>query len=123
MFDEMALETAVSYNKNHDKIDGLVELTTKQCEFADHALTFMVRGAVSKWQQPIAFYFSKGTASGVEMLKILRLIVEAVVETGLIPLALVCDQGASFRSAIKMLQQETRELQIKSGLNTGEFNN
>lgn len=117
----MAIEPAVTYNKKYDKIDGLVEVTNKRNDFADHALTFMLRGAVNKWQQPIAFYFTKGAASSIDMKKILKEIVEAVVETGLLPIAIICDQGASFRSAINMLQKETRESQIKAGAATGKL--
>ncbi|KAJ8710271.1 hypothetical protein PYW07_009637 [Mythimna separata] len=98
LFDEVALEAALSYDKHKDIINGFVELNKKTNDFADHALVFMLRGVVHKWQQPLAFYFSVGN-------------------TGLKPLALVCDQGTAFQAALKSLQEDTRRLQIIAGEN------
>lgn len=51
---------------------------------------------------------------------ILREVVAAVAEAGLIPLALVCDQGSAFQSVIKNLKDETRWMQIISNSNIGK---
>lgn len=107
----MALEPGLTYTYK-DEINGFVEQPEKIKQYADHALVFMIKGVVYKWQQPIAYYFCEGSISGVKLKEILNKIVTAVGETGLQPLVLVSDQGASFRSALKTLQEETRRSQL-----------
>lgn len=120
MFDEMALEPAVTYCSNKDNIDGFVHLNQKSEQFADHALVFMLRGAVHKWQQPIAFYFCEGQTKSTELKVIIKTIVAAVTETGLQPIALVSDQGASFQSAMNELLKDTKRDQLRAGENVGQ---
>ncbi|CAK1593889.1 unnamed protein product [Parnassius mnemosyne] len=50
LFDEVALEAGLTYDKNRDKIHGFVELKDRTNEFADHALVFLLRGAVHNSQ-------------------------------------------------------------------------
>lgn len=119
IFDEMSLDTALTYEKHKDSVSGFVELQEKQCKFADHALAFMLRGAVYKWQQPICYYFCQGATSASELINILRQLVEAIINLGLNPIATVCDQGAAFRSALNNLRQETKRDQILQNLNPG----
>ncbi|XP_063538135.1 uncharacterized protein LOC134747440 [Cydia strobilella] len=85
IFDEMKLEAGVHYSRKQDKIDGFVELSEKTNKLADHALAFIIKGAVYKWQQPMAFYFSKGAASWPQMKVIIKEIGAAVVDAGLQP--------------------------------------
>ncbi|CAK1590721.1 unnamed protein product, partial [Parnassius mnemosyne] len=120
LFDEVALEAGLTYDKNRDKIHGFVELKDRTNEFADHALVFLLRGAVHKWQQPIAYYFCKGATSAMQMKEIIQQIVEAVGSTGLLPVALCCDQGTAFQAVLKSFQEETRRHQILSGDRTDE---
>ncbi|XP_041975781.1 uncharacterized protein LOC121730708 [Aricia agestis] len=112
IFDEMALGMGLSYDPKMDKIDGFIDLRERKDKFADHVLVFMARGAVHKWQQPLAYYFCEGATSGPELKQIMKLVVTAVAEAGLKPLVLGCDQGTSFQSAIKQLQAETRREQL-----------
>lgn len=119
IFDEMSLDTALTYEKHRDSVSGFVELQEKQCKFADHALVFMLRGAVYKWQQPICFYYCQGATPALELKSILKQLVDAVVNLGLNPIATICDQGAAFRSALKLLKQETKRDQILQNLNPG----
>lgn len=114
----MALETGLNYISK-DEIRGFVDLKERTSQIADHVLVFMIKGVVHKWQQPVAYYFCEGSTSGVMLKQILKEIVIAVGETGLIPLALVSDQGASFQSALKKLQEETRRLQLLENKPTG----
>ncbi|XP_041968497.1 uncharacterized protein LOC121740625 isoform X2 [Aricia agestis] len=112
LFDEMALGMGLSYNSKDDKIHGFVELTGRKNKFADHVLVFMARGAVHKWQQPIAYYFCEGATSGPELKKIIKDIVSAIADIDLKPIVLGCDQGTAFQSAVRNLQEETRREQL-----------
>ncbi|CAH2992232.1 unnamed protein product [Chilo suppressalis] len=114
IFDEMSLEMGLTYDKNNDNINGFVELGEKSSQFADHALVFLLRGAVFKWQQPIAFYYCEGATSALQLKQILKEIVSAVRESGLNPIALICDQGSAFQAALKSLKDDTRRDQLLS---------
>ncbi|XP_061717599.1 uncharacterized protein LOC133525327 [Cydia pomonella] len=85
--------THLDYQKGMDHINGFVHLNKKTNNFADHALAFMVRGAIHKWQQPIAYYFCEGATKIEELRVILKTVIGAVIDTGLLPVAVVCDQG------------------------------
>ncbi|RVE53274.1 hypothetical protein evm_002107 [Chilo suppressalis] len=47
-FDEVAFESWVNYNRHKDVINGFVHLDERMNEYADHALVFILRGAVHK---------------------------------------------------------------------------
>ncbi|CAH2035705.1 unnamed protein product, partial [Iphiclides podalirius] len=115
IFDEVALESGLTYERKQDSIIGFVELPEKTNDFADHALVFMLRGSIYKWQQPLAYYFCKGATSGFQLKTIIKDVVTAVGNTGLLPIAVVCDQGTAFQSALKSLQEDTRREQIRFG--------
>lgn len=117
----MSLDAALTYEKHKDAINGYVHLEKKTNEIADHALVFMLRGAVHKWQQPLCFYFCKGATSGVVLKNLIKKIVEAVVDLGLNPIALICDQGAAFQSAINNMKKDTRRDQILQNYNPGRL--
>lgn len=117
----MALEAALTYyyESHKDVITGFVELSEKTSDFADHALVFMLRGVVQKWQQPLVFYFCKGATSGVQLKAIIKNIIVAVGDTGLIPVELICHQGTAFQSALKSLQADTQREQLIAGEKSG----
>lgn len=82
--------------------------------FGDHALVFILRGALHQWLQPIAFYCCKGPISGMKLKHIIKDVVSSVSDTGLIPVALICDQNVAFRSALKSLKKDTRREQFEA---------
>lgn len=68
MFDEMALEPGLHYDKHKDCVFGLEDYGhCRQPSFADHFLTFMIQGIRKKFKQPICFYFVKGTIKTLEL--------------------------------------------------------
>lgn len=110
----------MTYDKHKDLIDGFVELNEKTNDFADHALVFMIRGAIYKWQQPLVFYFCKGATTALQLKKIIKDVVTAVGNAALLPIVLACDQGASFQSALKSLQNDREMEQKRAGAKLGE---
>lgn len=116
VFDEVALTPHLTYVEAKGQIKGFKDLGDEQryYNYADHALVIMLRGVCSNWKQPIAYYFCEGTTSAAEVRRIWQEVVARVSKTGLIPIALVCDQGTTFRSALKMFRKVTeRERYIK----------
>ncbi|KAH9636393.1 hypothetical protein HF086_011250 [Spodoptera exigua] len=108
VFDEVAITPHLTFSEKKDKIVGFVDLAgERKLKYSDHALVFMVRGICSPWRQTIAYYFCEGTVSAAELQNILKQIVSQIGLTGLIPLGLVCDQGSTFRTALKILRADT----------------
>lgn len=53
IFDEMALNAGLRYDKKNDIILGLQKNKNNQTpKFADHVLVFILRGIAKKWKQP-----------------------------------------------------------------------
>ncbi|CAG4931822.1 unnamed protein product [Parnassius apollo] len=108
VFDEVSLTPHLTFNEKDDIINGFVDIAgERKLKYCDHALVFMLRGICSPWRQSVAFYFCEGTVSAAELQCILKQIVPQVIQTGLIPLGLVCDQGSTFRTAIRRLREDT----------------
>lgn len=121
-FDEVALTPRLTYNERKDKIIGFVEIAAeRKPKLADHALVFMIRGICSSWRQCIAYYFCEGTVSAAELHNILHEMVPRIANTGLQPVALVCDQGSTFRSCFKKLKEATARLRSNQGRENGKI--
>ena len=50
LFDEMALDATLTYDKKSDSIFGFEK---KNLKFANHVLVFMLRGLRKKFKQPL----------------------------------------------------------------------
>lgn len=58
LFDEMALEPGLTYDKTNDIIFGFEnydDFDSTTVHFSDHVLVFMLHGIKKKWKQPIAY--------------------------------------------------------------------
>lgn len=121
VFDEISLTPHLTYNEKYDKIHGFVDVAgERKMRFSEHALVFMVRGICGPWRQSIAYYFCEGTVSAAALQNILKQLVSQVALTGLIPLGIVCDQGSTFRTAIKKIREETVRLRNIQGVRDGK---
>lgn len=107
LFDEMALDATLTYDKKSDSIFGFEENNLK---FANHVLVFMLRGLRKKFKQPIAYYFCCGTTKTEDLVSYIKEIICAVQTTGLKIKATVCDQGCTNQAAINILVKETIHL-------------
>lgn len=121
-FDEVALASSLHFVESKDEIEGFVDNgSERKLRYCDHALVIMIRGICSSWRQPIAYYFCEGTISADDLQVILKEIVQNITEAALIPLAFVCDQGQTFRKALKNLKIETRRNRILQGEHDGNL--
>lgn len=108
LFDEMALEPGLKYDKKNDLMLGFENFgKTVTNKFADHVLVFMIKGVSKKWKQPYAYYFCQGTTKTNQLVTCIKEVVKSVKSTGLNIIASVCDQGPTNRSAINHLLNET----------------
>lgn len=108
LFDEMALNPGLKYDKKNDVIFGLNhnDISDDQ-KFADHVLVFMLRGIAKKWKQPYAYFYCTGTTKTKNLIEYLKIVVTSVSQTGLDILATVCDQGGTNVAAINKLMADT----------------
>lgn len=122
VFDEISLSPHLTYDEKIDIIHGFVDIAgERQMKICDHALVFMIRGICASWRQSIVFYFCEGSTPAAGLQNILKQIVHRVVQTGLIPLGLVCDQGSTFRTALKNFRADTIRMRNIQNMNDGKL--
>lgn len=111
MFDEMSLEAGLQYDKHKDYVFGLEDFGVERnpSSFADHVLTFMIRGIRKKYKQPICFYFIKGTTKTHQLVECIKEVVQNILSTGLNIVATVSDQGSTNVAAINVLMEKTHQ--------------
>lgn len=81
-WDEQSVKALLEYNHNNDEIEGFVDLGhIRRPTFATHSLAFMVRGINSGFKQSVAFFYTDNLKS-FELAEIIRLVTEAVLDTG-----------------------------------------
>ncbi|CAH1383591.1 unnamed protein product [Tenebrio molitor] len=111
MFDEVALSPGLQHNSRTDSIEGFVDYggSNRRLAFADHALTFMLKGIHKKWKQTVCFTFCEGTTSTDQLASILTEVVRHVRKCGLQRVATISDQGATNQAAINRLIADTNK--------------
>ncbi len=81
-WDEMSLETHLDFNTVKDYIDGFVDYGDhREQKFGTHALVFMVRGVTKEFKQPVAYFITENISSA-ELSELIRLVIEAILDTG-----------------------------------------
>ena len=104
MFDEMAIREHIQYDPRSDRILGYEDLGTlvpPSNRVANHALVFMAKGLHRKWKQAVGFYFSKGSMSGRNLSGLLKEVLHACRNAGLVVVNTVCDMGSNNITALK----------------------
>jgi hypothetical protein len=102
-FDEMKLKPSLTYDSRRDIIEGLQDLGPNfacQSLVADHALVFYVRGLTFSWKQPLAYYITNSTVNKSVLGSLLREVLDCIINLGLHPTAIVCDQGSNNRACL-----------------------
>lgn len=105
VFDEMHIKKELSYNPSCDRFEGLEEFGSGEQgkNLANKALVFMAKGIQTPWKQPLGYFFAnKGTPAGVLKDLLLRCYT-SLVDAGLEPVAVVCDQGSQNLSVFYQL--------------------
>lgn len=82
-WDEMSLTSHLDFNSVKDYIDGFVDYgDRREMKFGTHALVFMVRGIEKEFKQPVAYFITENISS-IELSELIRLVIEAVLDTGI----------------------------------------
>jgi hypothetical protein len=111
MFDEIALSPGLQHNARADSIEGFVDYggSNRRLAFADHTLTFILKGIHKKWKQTVCFTFCEGTTSTDQLASILMEVVRHVRKCGLQIVATISDQVATNQAAINGLIADTNK--------------
>lgn len=104
-FDEMSLKETMDYNKSLDFIEGFEDLghLGRTPRKARYALVFLARGLYSRWRLSLAYFVSHCGVPSLHLVVLLKTVLERCFQSGLLPQAVVCDQGTSNQSTYKKL--------------------
>ncbi|CAI6371562.1 unnamed protein product [Macrosiphum euphorbiae] len=105
LHDEISIMTVIKYNKSIDLIEGFEDLiplgrTSKE---AKHALVIMVRGLYKNWKFPLCYFLAKNGVNGNNLSILIKESVKCILDVGLLPTAIVCDQGTQNQKLFKLL--------------------
>lgn len=105
LLDEVSIMKSVEYNKIIDEIEGFEDLGSidRTQKLGSHALAIMVRGLIKNWNFPFSYYFTGSGVKGDDLVKINKDSVEKMLNVGLLPSAIVCDQGTQNRRMFSLL--------------------
>lgn len=105
LMDEMSLKKGLEYNTRRDLIEGFQDMGNlgRESQIATQALVFMVRGLCENWKIPVSYYLSASSIKHQYLEALVKENITCLQNAGLNIRALVCDQGASNRAAIKIL--------------------
>jgi len=105
LFDEMALMKCIEYNKNLDMIEGFEDKGPlgRSSKYAKHALVIMIRGLYKNWKFPLCYFLTCNGMTGDELNIIIKSCIKKILDIGLLPTALVCDQGTQNRKLFSLL--------------------
>lgn len=101
IMDEMSLKRLISYNSQNDQFSGYVDFGTddlvelKNNEYCDQALVIMIKSLIKPWKQILGYFFSKGPVSCKNLKDILAHTINKIIDVGLIPKIIICDQGTN----------------------------
>lgn len=104
-FDEMYIKEFLEYNKDYDFIEGFQDLGPygRTNMSANCVLIFMARGIYSSWKFPVTYYFAHSSVNKDILKDLIIDIINKLIDVGLCPKIIVCDQGTSNQSALKLL--------------------
>lgn len=106
LFDEMAIKRRLEFSRRGDLIEGFEDLGEhgRKAVASKQAMVLMARGVYSDWKIPIAYYFSESGVKASKLKEIVQTNLEHLVESGLEPVAIVCDQSTTNQRLYKLFE-------------------
>lgn len=101
-FDEMSIKESLLYNAERDEIEGLEDFghIGKSRSVANHMTVFMLRGLLTKWKQPVAYYLSSGPIKSGILHSLLLYVLDKITDAGFNIKVVLADQGSNNRKSI-----------------------
>ncbi|CAI6354617.1 unnamed protein product [Macrosiphum euphorbiae] len=105
LLDEVSIMKTLEYNKILDEIEGFEDLGDmgRTEKLGSHALVIMVRGLYKNWKLPLSYFFTGSGVKGDTLVEIVKNCVKKIVDIGLLPTCIVCDQGTQNRRMFSLL--------------------
>lgn len=120
IWDEAATAPHLDYDAQNDKIAGFEDYGYKRTiKFADHVLVVAIHSANCSQFIPVYHGFCEGQTSPADLTRIVKLVLDKVIDSGLIPVATVCDQGTNNVRTIKNMLVQSNTSRFKQKLNSG----
>lgn len=99
IWDEISLQSGLSYDKKYDKIIGLDFEdwgTRRTRKLADHlAITFYLRCLTSGNKMPVGYGFCENGTKKVQLIRCIKEWLTCIIQCGLKPVLTICDQSGS----------------------------
>jgi len=115
IWDEVAIQPAVKYDKETDKIIGFEDWGTRRTrKFADHSIVFYIRCLASGNHMPVGYGYCNAATTSVQLSRCIKEWLTMLIQCGFKPVATVCDQGGTNSAAINLLIQHTQYMWHKS---------
>ncbi|GFN88247.1 transposable element p transposase [Plakobranchus ocellatus] len=102
LLDEISIKPFLTYNPHQDLVEGF-EYFGRTNTASNSPLVLMVRGLLSKWKQPLAYVLSKGPVKTNILFSLIKETLQKLVELGLQPKLIICDQGSNHRALFNKL--------------------
>lgn len=105
LFDEVAIMKTLEYNKVLDEIEGYeyLGILGRTNKIGSQALVVMVRCLYSNWKFPLCYFFTGSGVKGNNLVNIIKDCVQQILDLGLSPKCIICDQGAQNRRMYTLL--------------------
>jgi hypothetical protein len=105
LLDEISIMKCIEYNSVLDEIEGYEDLGRlgRTDKFGSHALVIMLRGLYSNWKFPLAYFLTGSGVKGNDLVIIINDCVKTILDIGLQPTSIVCDQGTQNRRMFSLL--------------------
>lgn len=105
ILDEMSIKEALEFSRHEGYIEGFEDLGEfgRRPVSAKQVLVIFVRGVYSDWKIPIAYYFSSTGVKADILVKIVNKNLLHLIDCGLIPMNIVCDQSTTNQRLYKLL--------------------
>jgi len=117
MWDEIAIQPAVQYNRKSNKIIGFEDWgTRRRRKIADHVIVFYLRCLASGNHMPIGYGYCYGATNSIQLVRCIKEWLTLLIYCGFNPVATVCDQGGTNVAAINFLIKETQRSLYKGEL-------
>lgn len=121
IWDEMSLQPALSYDQLYDKIIGFEDWGNRRTrKIADHAITFYLRCLKTGKKMPLGYGFCESSTKTVQLIRCVKEWLINIIACDLIPVATICDQGASNIAALNTLISESNNIRTRKNLCTSK---
>lgn len=76
---------------------------SRTSKVAKHALVIMVRGLYKNWKFPLCYFLANKGVNGNNLSILIKESVKCILDVGLLPTAIVCDQGTQNQKLFTLL--------------------